>query len=197
MKLAATPANLITLARSLMILVSVVLIIWFPSFGSGIAAAAMISLAFVLDWADGLVARRTTGESPLGSAIDIAGDRIAENLLWLAFAYQRLVTPAIPIIFLVRAFVVDSIRTPAAKRRRKTAYGLVASAAGRIFVSSRAARGFSGFSKAAAFVLLSLALALGSAGGSPPLLVSAAAAVAWVATAFNLLRGVLALYDIF
>ncbi|CAN5714696.1 hypothetical protein BH23CHL4_BH23CHL4_12350 [soil metagenome] len=102
-------ANAITIFRVAMLFVAVYLL-YEASLNMVILAMAMIAAAILLDGLDGWVARRYGKTSQLGAAFDIAGDRIAENVLWVVFAHLHLIGVWIPLLVLTRGFLVDSIR---------------------------------------------------------------------------------------
>lgn len=96
--------------------------------------------AFLLDGLDGLLARRLSISSDVGSLIDTLGDRITENVLLIFFAYKQLIPLVIPLIFISRSFVSDFIRVLALKKgistfainKSKFGYYVVASKTSRI-----------------------------------------------------------------
>ena len=83
-------ANLITGGRVILLFVATA----FAVAGNRPLAFVALPLALVallMDWLDGLAARRWGGESKLGGVLDIAGDRVAENVWWITFAWLRLI----------------------------------------------------------------------------------------------------------
>jgi CDP-diacylglycerol--glycerol-3-phosphate 3-phosphatidyltransferase len=88
-------ANLITVAR--LILLFVVVAILYASPGP-LASLTMVSLVIVFagDGLDGWVARRRGSTSQFGAVFDIAGDRVVETVLWIAFADLDLVPIWVP-----------------------------------------------------------------------------------------------------
>jgi CDP-diacylglycerol--glycerol-3-phosphate 3-phosphatidyltransferase len=78
-----------------------------------------------------------------------------ENILWITFMYLGMVPLWVPIVFLIRSFVVDGMRG-AALARGKSGFGMMHSPWGRFLVASRFMRAFYGLAKAVVFGLLYL-----------------------------------------
>ena len=102
-------ANAITVGR-LILLFLCVYVLYHGGVQAIAAAAILIGVAIILDGLDGWVARRYNETGPLGAAFDIAGDRIAENVLWVVFADLGLIPIWVPLLMLSRGFLVDSLR---------------------------------------------------------------------------------------
>ena len=114
-------ANLITAVR----VVCLFLAAAFAVTGNALLAWVAVPLAFaalVMDWLDGYAARRLGCESEIGGLLDIVGDRIAENVWWVVFAWLHLIPLWVPLVVLSRGFVTDAIRSYALSRGR-TAFG--------------------------------------------------------------------------
>lgn len=152
-------ANLITLARLPLLLLLLALLFGVPSFGWQLAGLALLILLFLLDWVDGYVARRRREVTELGAVLDVALDRAVENILWVAFLTLGMVPLAVPVIFLIRSFVVDGIRG-VALARGKPGFAMMHSALGRFLVASRFMRAFYGLAKGVTFSFLWLTHAL-------------------------------------
>jgi CDP-diacylglycerol--glycerol-3-phosphate 3-phosphatidyltransferase len=103
-------ANLITLAR-LPLLLIIVLLVSADAPAARLVAAVLLPLLIAMDSLDGIVARRRQEVSLLGSVLDIMVDRSVELVLWVCFAFFRLIPLAIPIIYVLRGTVVDSLRS--------------------------------------------------------------------------------------
>ena len=101
-------ANLITLARLPLLLILVALL-FVPSFGVQLAGLVLLIVLFLLDWFDGYVARARNEVTEMGAVLDVALDRAVENILWLTFMYLALVPLWVPLVFLIRSFVVDGM----------------------------------------------------------------------------------------
>ena len=151
-------ANTITLARLPLLLV-LVAILFIPSFGLRLLGLGLLIVLYLMDWFDGYVARLRNEVTELGAVLDIALDRAVENILWISFMYLGLVPLWVPIVFLIRSFVVDGIRV-AVLTRGKSGFGMMHSPLGRFLVASRFMRAFYGLTKAVVFCQLYLTHAL-------------------------------------
>jgi CDP-diacylglycerol--glycerol-3-phosphate 3-phosphatidyltransferase len=147
-------ANLITLAR-LPVLLVLVGLLFVPSFPAGLTGVGLLVVLYLMDWFDGYIARLRREVTEMGAVLDIALDRAVENILWIAFMYIGMVPLWVPIVFLIRSFVVDGIRS-VALTRGKSGFGMMHSAWGRFLVASRFMRAFYGLTKALVFGLLYL-----------------------------------------
>ncbi len=161
-------------------------------------SAMLIFALILLDGVDGIVARWLNSTTEFGSIIDIAGDRIVENVLWIAFAFIQSVPVWVPFVVITRGFITDSFRSYALSRG-KTAFGKSTMMRGKIgifFVSSRFSRALYGTAKTAAFILL--ALHLYSAGmnyANAEALGAIAYGLVMFTVAFCVLRGFFVVYD--
>ena len=148
-------ANLITGARVILLFVATA----FAVAGNRPLAFVALPLALVallMDWLDGLAARRWGGESKLGGVLDIAGDRVAENVWWITFAWLRLIPLWVPVVVLSRGFITDGLRSYALSKGH-SAFGketMMQSRVGHFLVASRWSRGVYGGAKVLAFGLL-------------------------------------------
>ena len=148
-------ANLITIARLVLLFVVIAMMHYRPV---DLAAISMILLAVVFagDGLDGWVARKRGSTSKFGAAFDIAGDRIVETVLWIFFAWERLIPLWVPFLVVVRGGIVDTIRglayadgmTPFGERN------MMRSPITRWLTAGRFMRGLYGYVKAVAFVFL-------------------------------------------
>jgi CDP-diacylglycerol--glycerol-3-phosphate 3-phosphatidyltransferase len=148
-------ANLITIGRLLLVFVVIALI-----YEGGVTTITIcipvIALIFAADGLDGYVARKRQSTSQFGSIFDIAGDRIVENALWIAFANLGLITVAAPLLVMTRGFIVDGIRS-VSYSEGKTAFGkenMMRSDVTRWLTAGRFMRGLYGYAKALGFVFL-------------------------------------------
>lgn len=107
-KLSSWP-NRVTIARIGLVFYLVVLV-YDQNLWARLLAAFLAVLVIVGDWLDGYLARKLHQSSALGSVLDIAGDRIAETVLWIVLADLNLVPLWIPIAVISRAVLTDSIR---------------------------------------------------------------------------------------
>lgn len=186
-------ANWITLSRFPLLAINV-LILFLGSPAVRLAGVPLLLLGLFLDTVDGVVARKTKQTSLFGSVLDIAADRTYELVLWVCFAYLRLVPVAIPVLVIARTTLTDALRGIGVSQGA-TPFSQHRTALGRFLVGSTPMRvGYSG-SKILAFGLLALSQALD--GGSPASiprgmaerLAVAGLVVAWIAVALCLLRG--------
>ena len=182
-------ANSITLARFPLL----VLLVWMLYAGDvwgRFLAVPGVLLLIVMDAIDGIVARRRNETSLLGSVLDIAADRAVEITLWVVFANLALIPIAIPIIFIIRGALTDSVRE-VGYAGGKTAHAQMSSDWGYWIVAGRPMRAGYGLVKAAAFMILALTLALQTIQSplyEPSLLV--ALVLSWASTLLCIVRGV-------
>lgn len=151
-------ANIITLSRLPLLLVFLVLLLS-PSMPLRIVGFFLLIILFLLDWFDGYVARRRHEVTELGAVLDVALDRAVENILWVVFLSIQLVPLWVPILFLCRSFIVDSLRG-VALRQGQSVFGMMHSPWGKFLVASRFMRALYGFAKAWVFCQLTLTYAL-------------------------------------
>ncbi len=151
-------ANTITLAR-LPLLLLLVALLFVPLWGVRLAGLGLLIILYLLDWFDGYVARLRNEVTELGAVLDVALDRAVENILWITFMYLGMVPLWVPIVFLIRSFIVDGIRG-VALTRGKSGFGMMHSSWGRFLVASRFMRAFYGMAKAVVFCQLYLTHAL-------------------------------------
>lgn len=143
-------ANAITLSRLLLVL----FVVWFarqPTSPWHFANFFLVALIFVTDAMDGYVARKRRETSLFGALFDIAGDRIAEITLWILVADLGLVPLWVPILFVVRGVIVDTIRASQARSFSMAPFAMVKSRLGQWLVAGRFMRGFYAVAKACAF----------------------------------------------
>ena len=108
-------ANLITLGRVLLLFITVGFIyVGWP--GNGLpgdaflllVAAVLTLIVFLGDAFDGMVARARGETNEFGAVVDIAGDRIVENVYWVIFAHLGLISVWFPLVQIARSFTVDA-----------------------------------------------------------------------------------------
>jgi CDP-diacylglycerol---glycerol-3-phosphate 3-phosphatidyltransferase len=148
-------ANLITIGRLGLLFITIALI-YTRSYPIVAAMAVMVMIVFVSDALDGFVARRYGAESEFGAILDIAGDRVVENALWIVFAHLGLIGVWAPILVMTRGFFVDTMRS-VGYTKGKTAFGektMARSPITRFLTASRFMRAFYGAAKGIAFVFL-------------------------------------------
>uniref|UniRef100_A0A7C3Z1C7 CDP-alcohol phosphatidyltransferase family protein n=1 Tax=Desulfobacca acetoxidans TaxID=60893 RepID=A0A7C3Z1C7_9BACT len=152
-------ANLITLARLPLLLAVLGLLLYSCAWHWQMLGLGLLGVLFLMDWLDGVVARQRREATDLGAVLDIALDRTVENVLWIAFLRLDLVSFWVPVIFLVRSFVVDGIRG-VALAHGKAGFSMMYTPWGRFLVGSRFMRGFYGLAKVVTFGVLWLTHAL-------------------------------------
>ena len=156
-------ANIITLSR-VPLLLAAVMLLYFPRPWARFTALSFLIILYVMDWLDGYVARFKNEVTDLGSVLDIAIDRVVENVLWIVFAHQGLIPVWIPILYIIRSFVVDGLRGYALAARGQSAFGMMHSRWGRFLVAGRFMRAFYGIVKTMAFGLLALVSTINAMG---------------------------------
>lgn len=200
-------ANLITLAR-IVLLFATVGLIYLRTPWAVLTAAVLTIVVFASDALDGYVARRRGRADTAGAVIDIAGDRVVENVYWVVCAHINLVPIWAPLVMLVRSFAVDAMRS-LALAEGKTAFGdktMMQSRLGLWLAASRLHRALYGGAKVVAFVYLigQYGLLLWAeqdpprfAGWEPawPLINGVGQGLALFSVIYGLARGAVVLYD--
>ncbi len=148
-------ANLVTLSR-LLLLFFVVWLMYQQPTPWQLASFALIILIFVSDALDGYVARKRGETSLFGALFDIAGDRIVELTLWIVFADNALVPIWVPLVFIARGVIVDTIRSSNAVAHGVEPFALMRSPIGKFIVASKLMRGLYAAVKGIAFSGLAL-----------------------------------------
>ncbi len=149
-------ANLITLSR-LLLLIVVVAIAYQPDHPWWqLANVLLLIFVFVTDGLDGWVARRRGETSVFGAMFDIAGDRIVELSMWVVLADLDLVPVWVPLVFVIRGTIVDTIRANQVVTEGKSPFSMIRSPVGQWLVAGRFMRGFYAVLKATAFSWLLL-----------------------------------------
>lgn len=153
------PANLITMARLPLLFALLAILFSTSAWLWQMLGLGLLGVLFLLDCLDGYLARRRQETTNLGAVLDIALDRAVENILWIAFMRLDLVPFWVPVIFLVRSFVVDGVRGVALSQG-KAGFSMMHSFWGRFLVASRFMRASYGLAKGATFACLWLTHAL-------------------------------------
>jgi CDP-diacylglycerol--glycerol-3-phosphate 3-phosphatidyltransferase len=148
-------ANLVTLSRLLLLLL-VAWLLYQPPAPWSFASFFLIIFIFVSDGLDGYVARKRHETSLFGALFDIAGDRIVELTLWIVMADIDLVPIWVPLVFIIRGVIVDTIRSSNAVAQGVAPFALMRSRVGKFVVASKFVRTLYAVVKAAAFAGLSL-----------------------------------------
>jgi CDP-diacylglycerol--glycerol-3-phosphate 3-phosphatidyltransferase len=173
-----------------------------------LAAVVLTLIVFIGDALDGVVARARGEANELGAVVDIAGDRIAENVYWVVFAQIGLLSVWFPIVQITRSFSVDAVRSLALSKG-KTAFGektMMQSRLGIWLAASRLHRALYGSAKVVTFVWLLLQMALtvqvardatwaANLGDALPLVQGIGIGLAVFTILYSLLRGAVVLWD--
>jgi CDP-diacylglycerol--glycerol-3-phosphate 3-phosphatidyltransferase len=208
-------ANLITAARVVLLFITVGFIylslphddapgdpVW------ALVALVLTFIVFISDAFDGMVARARGEADELGAVVDIAGDRIVENVYWVVFAHLGLLSVWFPLLMLVRSFTVDAMRA-LALREGKTAFGeksMMTSRLGRWLAASRFHRALYGGAKVVTFMWLLLQIAytiqIGrdetwrqNLGGAQDLVEAIGIGLAVFTLLYSLVRGAVVVWD--
>ncbi len=189
-----TIATLITLSR-LPLLFLLVALLFVPVMAWRLVGLVLLIVLFLMDWFDGYVARLRNEVTQLGAVLDVALDRAVENVLWVSFTKIGWVPLWVPIVFLCRSFIVDSLRG-VGLRQGKSVFGMMHSPWGKFLVASRFMRALYGFLKAWVFAQLMLTHALSLEYPQwVPILQSCNQVLVYIVVALCLLRGVPVLWD--
>lgn len=198
-------ANLITIGR-LILLFATIALIYTRSYQLAVLAVALIAIVFVSDGLDGFVARRRGSTSDFGAVLDIAGDRVVENALWIVFAQLGEIGVWAPLVVMTRGFLVDAMRS-VSFAAGKSAFGentMMLTPLSRFLAASRFMRAFYGAAKALGFFFLTglFAARLPSAAGTSFAAVFSHDSVrvagwfmVYAALALTIIRGVPVLFD--
>jgi CDP-diacylglycerol--glycerol-3-phosphate 3-phosphatidyltransferase len=152
-------ANLITLAR-LLLLIVVVLIAYQPFSIWHIVNVVLLILVFVSDGLDGYVARKRNETSVFGAMFDIASDRITELVMWIVLVDLNVVPVWVPLVFIIRGTVVDTIRASQVATAEGAPFSMLQTPLGKWLVAGKFMRGFYAALKATTFCWLLLVRAL-------------------------------------
>lgn len=149
-------AAIITLTR--VVLVFVIVTLFQRGFYLNALATLLTGVIIAMDALDGYIARQYGETSAQGAVLDILGDRIVENVLWIYFACVGEYSFWIPAIVISRDVVVDNLRSMAFAEG-KTAFGettMQKAEWAKLIVSSRISRGLYAASKGVCFTYLGL-----------------------------------------
>lgn len=142
-------ANLITFVRIILVFIIGAIALYAGSLWQ-LLNAPLIIINISLDGLDGIIARKRNESSVFGAAFDIAADRIIEITLWIILAVLGAIPVWIPIIFLTRGILIDSLRKPHLNEG-KTPFSIMKTPLGKFLVAGRTMRFMFGFIKLAAF----------------------------------------------
>ena len=142
-------ANAITLARLLLLFVLLAMMYFAPPAWQLLDLPLLVAVV-LFDWLDGVVARRRNESTLFGAVFDIAVDRIVESVMWVVLAHLGLVPVWVPVYFIVRGHLTDSIRQVGASEGNAP-YEMMRTRWGRALVVGKFMRAMSCGSKVAAF----------------------------------------------
>jgi CDP-diacylglycerol--glycerol-3-phosphate 3-phosphatidyltransferase len=149
-------ANIITVARVGLALLCVMALWLDQSDVVCWGAIALTVYVMYLDALDGWVARKMNQDCKFGGVLDIACDRAVELLYPIVFSAMGWIPVWVPLLFLVRGTLVDSVRAHAGEKGF-TAFGkqtMMQSALGKVLVASTFSRAFYNATKIVAYCLL-------------------------------------------
>lgn len=145
-------ANTITLSR-LGFLGLCLLLLYQPGTTAKVVAFALVLFILFLDGIDGIIARWRGTATALGSVLDIAIDRVVENVFWITFIDLNLVPVWVALVVVTRGILTDAVRG-FALARGMTAFEMMKTEWGRRLVSSRFMRALYGVAKVTVFAAL-------------------------------------------
>ena len=152
-------ANLITLSRFVLLLLVVLSTYYAPPMWH-LVNVGLLVLMFVSDAVDGVVARKLNESSRFGAVFDIAMDRVVELTLWVMFTALGLVGLWVPLVFIIRGTVTDSIRAAQVAEHGKQPFNMLTTRVGKWLVAGRFMRASYGTLKAITFCWLMLVYAI-------------------------------------
>ena len=148
-------ANIITITRMFLAILAVSLL-FIKTTPVYICTFILTVIVIWFDGLDGYVARKFNESSRFGALLDILGDRIVENVYWIAFCALNYVPVWIPIVVVTRGLLTDGVRSLAFEKGY-TAFGSTTMMQGKIakfIVASNFVRFTYAVCKAMAFALL-------------------------------------------
>ncbi len=148
-------ANLITLSR-LLLLIVVVAIAYQPYSWCHVVNIALLIIVFVTDGLDVYVARKRGEESVFGAMFDIASDRITELTMWIVLLDLDIVPVWVPLVFIIRGTVVDTIRANQVTAEHDTPFSMLRTPLVKWVVAGKFMRIFYAVLKATTFCWLLL-----------------------------------------
>lgn len=151
-------ANLLTIIRMILCVLAIEFI--FSGRPDLVVASIFMTLfVVVLDGLDGIVARALNEQSKFGSVFDILGDRVVENLYWIAFAVIGWVGVWVPMVVVARGIITDGLRSMALAEGY-TAFGsstMMQNKFCHFLTASRFSRAVYGVAKVLAFLMVIIA----------------------------------------
>lgn len=152
-------ANLLTFSRLLLLFI-VIFIIYFGSSWLQLFNLLLLILMFVTDGLDGYIARKRNETSLFGALFDVAADRIVELSLWVVFAHIGMLPVWIPLLYIVRGIIIDTIRASTAQVDHQTPFAAMQTSIAKFIVAGRFMRVFYAVLKAVTFSVLILMVPL-------------------------------------
>lgn len=183
-------ANLVSLLRTLLGLL-VISLLFIQTQGVYILCFILTIVVIAMDALDGYLARKLNESSKMGAVIDILGDRIVEQVYWVAFLALGWLPLWVPLTVIVRGIVVDGLRAMALEQGF-TAFGKASmqqTSLGRLIVSSNFSRTAYAVTKAAAFAFLVLGHTPGLNGAVSCNVTQIGLICTYISIAFCILRG--------
>jgi CDP-diacylglycerol--glycerol-3-phosphate 3-phosphatidyltransferase len=183
-------ANLVSFIRTLLA-VFVIWLLFIPTQTVCVWCFILTIVVIAMDALDGYLARKLGESSKMGAVIDILGDRIVEQIYWVAFLALGWLPVWVPLVVIIRGVLVDGLRSIALEQGF-TAFGassMQQSALGKLLVASNFSRTTYAVTKAAAFALMILAHTPGLPLNISQAVLTVALACVYVAIAFCVLRG--------
>ncbi len=151
-------ANLLTILRMILAVIAIEFL-FTGSPALSITAIFLTLFVIVLDGLDGYVARKLNEQSKFGSVFDILGDRVVENLYWIAFAVIGTVGVWVPMVVVTRGIITDGLRSIALSKGY-TAFGessMMKNKFCHFLTASRFSRAIYGVAKTLVFLMLIIA----------------------------------------
>ena len=147
-------ANAVTLSRLFFLALSIYLL-HLPTVPARAGAFFLIIFTILVDAIDGAIARRRGKSTPLGAILDIAIDRVVENVFWITFVSLELVPLWVALVVVTRGILTDAVRG-FAMGQGLTPFAMMQTEWGRWLVSHRFMRAAYGLLKAITFPALAL-----------------------------------------
>ncbi len=151
-------ANLLTILRMILAVVAIEFL-FTGNPALNITAVFLTLFVIILDGLDGVVARKFNEQSKFGSVFDILGDRVVENLYWIAFAVIGTVGVWVPMVVVTRGILTDGMRSIALSQGY-TAFGsstMMKNKFCHFLTASRFSRAVYGVAKTLVFLMLIIA----------------------------------------
>jgi len=142
-------ANLLTLSRIGFLSICVWLL-YQPGAALKWIAFGLVILIILIDAIDGTVARKRGEASKLGAVLDIAIDRVVENVFWIVLSHLQLVSVWGALVVVMRGILTDAVRG-FALAQGLTPFAMMQTRLGQLLVSHRFMRAMSGLTKTVTF----------------------------------------------